>query len=138
MNGGTTPLPILYDSPWGLHPNDIFFGSPKIGTLVVLKSWTFISSFNQVFLDHVKELYYSPQKDLSNSVLHVPIKNHLSLALRGFVVGNQIFNLAPDLSFDHNSCILGINEQCIYTSKPFSNGMLAAPFGVCLLFQPRL
>jgi hypothetical protein len=64
------------------------------------------------------------QKDLSKGVLHAPIIDHLTLALKGFVVGNQIINLTPNPSFDHNSCILYLNEQCnnilgIYISRPF-------------------
>jgi hypothetical protein len=70
-----------------------------------------ISLKSSFFLDHARALYYS-QKDISNGVSHVPIKNHLTPTLKGFVVGSQIFNLVPDPSFDHNSCILGLNEQC--------------------------
>jgi len=44
--------------------------------------------------------------------LHSLIGSHLTPSLRGFVVGNQIPNLTPNPSFDHNSCILSINEQC--------------------------
>jgi hypothetical protein len=65
----------------------------------------FISSSNQAYLEHVRVIYYNPQKDLSSIVLHNPIKDHLTPALRGFVVGNQILNLTPNPSFDHNSCI---------------------------------
>jgi hypothetical protein len=41
---------------------------------------------------------------------------------KGFVVG--IFNLIPALSFDHNLCKSGLNEQCkgtlnICVSRPF-------------------
>jgi len=65
----------------------------------------------------------------------------LTDVLKGFIVGNQIPNLIPDPSFDHNSCILNLNEQCegilsIYTLR-FSNGFIKAQFGVFLLFQLR-
>jgi hypothetical protein len=69
-----------------------------------------ISSSKKVFLDHARPISYNPQKDVSNGVLCGPIKDHLALATRGFVVGSQIHNLIPNLSFDHNSCILGLNE----------------------------
>jgi hypothetical protein len=119
---------IFYDSLWGLHPNGIFFKSLKWES----QNWDFcclktldirIFLKSSFFWDHARALYYS-QKDISNGVSHVPIKNHLTLALRGFLVENQILNLVLDPSFDHNSCILGLNEQCkgtlgIYTSKPF-------------------
>jgi hypothetical protein len=72
----------------------------------------FISSSNQTCLEHVMVIFYSPQKDLFNSVLHSPIKDDLTSILRGFMVMSQIGNLTLDLSFDQNSCILGQNEQC--------------------------
>jgi hypothetical protein len=74
-----------------------FPGSPKIGTFIIPKFWMFISFSNQTCLEHVIALSYSPQKDISNGVLHTPIKNHLTPALKGFVVKNQIPNLTPDL-----------------------------------------
>jgi hypothetical protein len=86
-------------------------GSPKIGTHVIWKLWMFISSSNQAFLEHMKKPSYSPENDIFNSVLHAPIENHLTSTLRGFVVGTQIPNLTPASSFDHNSCILGLNEH---------------------------
>jgi hypothetical protein len=69
------------------------------------KLWTFISSSNQACLEHMKVLTYNPQNDLDNGVLHAPIINHLTLDLRGFVLGSQIPNLTFNLSFDQNSCI---------------------------------
>jgi hypothetical protein len=61
-------------------------GSLKIGTVVALRFWTFISSSNQACLEHEKALFYSLQTDISNDVLHAPIRNHLTLALKRFVV----------------------------------------------------
>jgi hypothetical protein len=85
----------------------------------------YISSSKQACLEHARAISYSSQKDICiKGVLHAPIINHLALALRGFMVGSQILNLTLNPSFDHNSCIIDINEQCnntlrIYTSKPF-------------------
>jgi hypothetical protein len=45
-----------------------------------------------------------------NNILHAPIGDHLIPALKSFVVENQIPTLIFDLSFDHNSCISGLNE----------------------------
>jgi hypothetical protein len=122
------PYSILYDYLQGLHPNDIFHGfpsqSPKIGTLVVPKLWMLISSSNQVYFEHVKVITYSLQNDIFNEVFHYPIGDDLTPTPRGFVVGSQIGNLTLDPSFDHNSCISGVNGQCkgtlgIYTLKSF-------------------
>ncbi len=100
------PCNILCDFLWGLHPNDIFFlgfpsGSPKLGTLFVLKLWMLISSSNQICLNHERQISYSLQKNISKNVLHASIKSHLTPNLRGFVVGSQIPNLTPSPSFDH-------------------------------------
>ncbi len=93
-------------------------GNPKIGTILVPKLWTLISFSNQVFLELVKEIFYSFQENLSNNVLHTLIRYHLIVVIKGFVT------LDPNFSFDHNWRILGLNEQCkntlsIYTSKKF-------------------
>jgi hypothetical protein len=101
-----------------------FFLRLPNGILVVSKLWTFIFFSNQIYLEYAREISYNPQKDLYNGALHAPIEDHLTPILRGFVVGSQIHNLTPKLSFDHNSCILGLNEQCegtlnIYTLRPF-------------------
>jgi hypothetical protein len=101
-----------------------FFLRLPSGTFVVSKLWTFISSSNQTYLEYAREIFYSPQKDLSNDVLHASIKDHLTPILRGFIIGSQIHNLTSKLSFDHNSCISGLNEQCegilgIYTLRNF-------------------
>jgi hypothetical protein len=97
--------------------------SPKTGTFVVLKLWTFIFSSNQVCFEHVKGISYSPLKYLSNGVFHTPIEDNSTPNLREFVVRNKIPNLTPDL-IHHNSCIFGLNEQCkgtlnFYTSRNF-------------------
>jgi hypothetical protein len=55
---------------------------------------------------------YNPEKNLSNGVSHTLIEDHLTLALKRFVVESQIPNLTFDLCFDHNSCISSLNEQC--------------------------
>ncbi len=100
-------------------------GSPKIGTLAIPKLQTFISFSNQVcFFGNAMAMPYSLQKDLSNGVQHTPIRAHLTLTFKGFMVKSQIPNFTSTLSFYHNSCKLGLNEQCkgtlsIYVSIPF-------------------
>jgi hypothetical protein len=60
---------------------------------------------NQACLEHVREISYSYQIDISNGVWHTLMRVYLGPALKGFVVGNEIFNLIIDPSFDYNSCI---------------------------------
>jgi len=86
-------------------------GSPKIGTLVVPKLWTFISFSNQIFFKNSKIISYSPQKDLSKGLKHALIGPHLTPTFKGFVVKNQIPNLTLAPSFDHNSRKSSLNEQ---------------------------
>ncbi len=85
------------------------------------QNWDFLLSQNfgcsylykkKVFLECTRVISYNPQNYLSNGVLQAQIKDHLTPFLRGFVVESQIFNLTPNPSFDHNLCILGLNEQC--------------------------
>jgi hypothetical protein len=96
----------------------------KIKTLTILKLWIFIYFSKQAYLEYVKAISYRFQKDLANNVLHCPIEDHLTIVLMQFVIKSQIPNLTLNLSFEHNSCISNLNEQCkgtlgIYTSKTF-------------------
>jgi hypothetical protein len=94
---------------------------------------------NQVFFEICRKIFYRNWKYISNNVYHTSIDPHLTRSFKGFVVKSQIFNLTCTFFFYHNSCILGLNEQCkgtlsIYASR---NGIMGAQFGVCLLFQLR-
>jgi len=78
---------------------------PKLGLLL---SWNFGSTYlslKKVILEHEMAISHSPQKNLSNGVLHFPIGGHLTPFLTGFVVESPIPNLTPNPSFDHNSYI---------------------------------
>jgi hypothetical protein len=71
--------------------------------------------------------------------LHAPIGDHLTPILRGFLVRNQIPNLTLGPSFDHNSCILSLNEQCkdtlnMYISRVFQ-WYPRAPIDVLFFFN---
>jgi hypothetical protein len=103
--------------------------SPKIGIFVVPKLWTFISFSNQVCFENARAISCIPKKDLSNSVLHISIEFHLTPTFKRCVVGNQISNLTPSFSFDHNSCTLGLNEQC--------EGILSIYASIKILWCPR-
>ncbi len=63
-------------------------------------------------MEHAKAIYYNPQKDILNLKYARPIEVHLAPTLKGFVVNSQIPNLNPNPSFDHNLCILYLNEYC--------------------------
>jgi hypothetical protein len=56
---------------------------PKIGNFIVPKFWMFISSSNHDILKHVKEIFYSFQKDLFNGALHTLVGVNFILACKG-------------------------------------------------------
>jgi hypothetical protein len=70
LGGGAIPLPIVYFVP--LYKDyiqmSLFLKNPKIGILVVPKLWMLISLSNQIYFENSREIYYSPQKYLSNNV----------------------------------------------------------------------
>jgi len=115
LRGSTTLLPIIYFMTFHKAYIQVTFfsgflnGSFKIETFVVLRFWMLISFSNKIYLKHYREISSNPRKGLSNGVLHAPIKDHLTLVLKGFVIKSQNFNLILDLSFYHNLCNLGLN-----------------------------
>ncbi len=103
------PYNILCDSPWGYIQMAFFPETPKWKS----KNWDpcYLETldihifFKSNLLEHMREISSSPQNDLSNSVLHAPIEDHLTPTLRGFMIESQILNLTPTLFFHHNKCI---------------------------------
>jgi hypothetical protein len=77
---------IFFDSPQRLHPNGIFSQYSQNWKSCYFKTLVVHIFFKSNFLKHTRIKSYNLQKDLSNSVLHAPIKNHLTFVLRGFVV----------------------------------------------------
>jgi hypothetical protein len=123
LGEGTTLVPKIYFVTFhrGYIQMAFFFlalpsGNPKIGvTFIIPKFWLFIYFSNQTCLEHVKAISHSLQKNIYNGAWHAPIRAYLTLAIKEFVVKNQILNLTLDSSFDHNSCISNFNEQCVDT-----------------------
>jgi hypothetical protein len=62
-------------------------GVPKLRLLL---SQNFVHSylFEKSMFRACEAIFYSIQKDLSNGVLHSRIKDHLTLTLKGFVIGS--------------------------------------------------
>ncbi len=130
MGTCTTPFPIIYFMPFhgdciqmSLFPEIFKWESQNLDSCCP-KTLDVHFFSNQVFFENPKAIFYRSQKYFSNGVYHTPIKVHLNLAFKGFMVGSQIGNLAPTRSFNHNSCKLNLNEQCegilnMYTLRPF-------------------
>ncbi len=107
----------------GLYPNGTFSWESQNWDTHCPKTLGVHIFFKTNVFGACEGIFYIPQNDFSNGVLHALIRDHLTPTLKGFVLESQIPNLTPNHSFDHNSCILGLNEQCegtlgIYTSRP--------------------
>jgi hypothetical protein len=66
----------------------------------------------------------SPQRELSNTVLHSRSARRKQVDSRLLVVGSQTASLTPGSSFAHNLGCRCLNDQCeaifdIYVSRPF-------------------
>jgi hypothetical protein len=68
-------------------------GSPKIGTFVVPKLWTFIYFSNQIYFESVRKISYIPWIYISNNVYHALIEPRLTPTFKGCMVRSQFFNL---------------------------------------------
>jgi hypothetical protein len=97
---------------WGLHPNDIFFQDSQVKFLLS-QNFGYLYIFQIKLVWNMQGKYFIVLKKIFPMVYwHTPIKAYLALALKGFVVGSEIFNLNFNPSFYYNSCISGVNEQC--------------------------
>ncbi len=123
------PYSILYVAPPHPHPNGFYSrdsqgGVPKLSQFRLPRLWELITPGSDLELGWgLKQTYSSPQ-ELSNGVSHSIYTHWGRIDSQLFVVGNQIANLTPSPSFDHNLCCKCPNGSCkaifgIYTSRPF-------------------
>jgi hypothetical protein len=117
--GGSHHLPpynILCTSPWGPHPNDFLsqdsqMGVPKWPRLGLPQLWGAITFCVDLWLRWGIKKIFSPCQELSNGMLHAIWTHGNQIDSRLLVVGSQIANLTPDLSFGHNLCFRCPNGQ---------------------------
>jgi hypothetical protein len=125
-----TPYSILYDAPWGLHPNgtnsrDSRNGVPKLSRNHPGWSPRTLEAHNsEIGSRRGLNQTCSPRRDLSNDVWHSQFGLREEVDSRLLVVGSQIASLTPDPSFAHNLGDRCPNSQCegifdIYASRPF-------------------
>ncbi len=123
------PYSILCVCPWHLHLNDFLSqdsqgGVSKLSRFGLLGLWELITPSLDLRLRWgVKQTCSSPQ-ELSNGVSHSTCTHRHRLDSRLLMVGSQIVNLIPCLSFDHNLCCRCPNGSCkaildIYILRPF-------------------
>ncbi len=98
-------------------------GSPKIGTLVVLKLWTFISFSNQVFLKWKTNILY-PLKISFQQCITPSNWTSFHPYFQGICGRESNFQFDSHLFFLSQLIQISLNEQCegtlsIYVSRPF-------------------
>ncbi len=119
LGQATTFLPynILCASPRGPHPNDIFsrdsqMGVSKFPKLGLPWLWGPITLCADLRLKWGLKKRCSPHRELSNGMWHVTFTQGNLVDSQILMVGSQIANLTPDLSFGHNVCFKCTNESC--------------------------
>jgi len=123
------PYSIIYDWPWGLHPNVIFLGTPKLGVPKFLKFelsplWRPI-----IFCLDFQSKWSMKQScnlcwEISNDMWHATWIHVIQSVSWILVVGGQIDNLTINISFSHNLCCKYSNGSCdpildIYVLRTF-------------------
>ncbi len=130
--GGSHHLPsysILCITSREPHPNGAFSrdsqgGVPKLSRVRLAGLWELISLGSNLRLELGLNQSYSSPRELSNALLHSFYKRREEVDSRLLVVGSQIVNLTPGLSFAHNLGYKCPNGSCeaildIYTSRTF-------------------
>jgi hypothetical protein len=130
--GGSHHLPpyiILCAWPWDLHPNGILSWDsqmrisyfPKLG---LPQFWRPIILCADLWLKWGLKQSCIPCQELSNSMWHATCTQGNQGDSQLLVVGSQIANLTPNLSFGHNLCFKYPNGPCepildIFVPKDF-------------------
>ncbi len=118
--GGNHHLPpysILCSSPRGPHPNDFLSRDSQVGVskfprLGVSQLWRHITSCADLRSQWGLKRSCSPSWKLFNGMSNVGWTRGNWVDSWLLVVGSQIANLTPDVSFGHNLCYTCPNEQC--------------------------
>jgi hypothetical protein len=120
---------ILCAWPRDQHPNVILsqdsqVGIPKFPKLGLLWFWKPITLCANLRLKWGPKQSYSPHEELFNGMLHATYTQGNQGDSRILVVGSQIGNLTPDLSFGHNLCFRYPTRSCepildIYVPRAF-------------------
>jgi hypothetical protein len=124
-----TSYSILCVHPWEWHPNGSFSRDsqsevPKLSRFGLPGLWDFVAPRPNLRLERGLNQTCSPQRELSNAMLHSWSTRREQVDSRLLVVGSQTDSLTPGPSFTHNLGCICLNDQCeaildIYTSRPF-------------------
>ncbi len=123
------PYSILCIAPLHPHPNGFYFRDSQGGVLKLSRFglpglWELITPSSNLWLGWGLKKICSSAWGLSNGVLHSTCTHRGWVNSQLLVVGSQIANLTPGLSFDCNMCCKCLNGSCkaifdIYTLRPF-------------------
>jgi hypothetical protein len=111
--GGNHHLPlysILCAWPRNQHPNVILSQDSQVGVLKFPQLW-FLQLWRPITLCANLRLKWgmkqncSSRQEISNSMSHTTCTQGNQGDSQLLVVGSQIVNLTPDLSFDYNLCV---------------------------------
>jgi hypothetical protein len=111
------PSPILYTSPRRLHPNgflsrDFRRGVPRLPGLGLPQLCAAITTRSDLRSRQSLKQTCNSHQELSNGVSHATCTHRNRVNSRLFVVGSQIANLTPNLSFCLNLCYRYPNGSC--------------------------
>jgi hypothetical protein len=128
---------IVCATPWGPHPNGFLSRDAQVGVpkFHQPRLWKHITSCADLRLQQDLKQSCSPCWELSNGKSHIAYWQGNWVDFQLLVVDNQIANLTPGHSFDHNLCYRRPNGRCkpildIYTWKLFNDIKNASRQGV--------
>ncbi len=118
--GGSHHLPpynILCGCPWGPHPNGFLSRDSQVRVSKLLKLghpqlWGAITLCEDLWLRWSPKQSCIPHWELSNDMSHIICTHKNWVDSRLLMVGSQIANLTPGLSFGHNLCFICPNGRC--------------------------
>jgi len=123
------PYSILCTFPWGPHPNgflsrDSQVGVSKLSSLGLPQIWGAITLRANLQWRWGRKQSCSTCQEISNDMSHTTFTKGNWVDSQLLVVGNQIANLTPGLSFGHNLCFRCPNGWCepilyIYVPRAF-------------------
>jgi hypothetical protein len=110
--------------PSGSLSRDSQSGVPKLSRFGLLGLWAIITSRPYLRSGRALNQSCNSPRELSNAMSHSPNAHRYWVDSQLFMVGSQIANLTPDLSFARNLGCKCPNDSCkailgIYTSRPF-------------------
>jgi hypothetical protein len=131
------PYNVLYDCPWGLHPNVIFPKTPNLGVpkLGLLPLWRPITSYINFQLRWGLKQSCNLHQEFFKNMWHGTWMHVIQGNFQLLLVGSQINILIPDPFFGHNLCYKYSNGSYKFILE-ISNGI--RNFSIQLVLAPQI